>query len=110
MRATFRIVILAIVALFTTSLRAPSLPTLDLGQDAEEQISSYRSPAQPALSPVRHGRSLEASRQIPLLAVLPSCPRLTPALSFCCALPPLFDRLHTLLALPRSSRGPPVLT
>lgn len=110
MRACCQIVILAIVALFTTSLRAPSLPSLDLGQESEEQVTAYRATTPPLLSPARHGRSFEGARKAPFLAILPSCPVLFLPLSFCCALSPLADQLRSLPALPRTSRGPPSLS
>lgn len=102
--------ILAIVALFTTGLRAPSLPSLDLGQASAEQVTAYRATALPVLSSARHGRSLEAARKAPFLAVLPCGPTLSLALSFCCTLPSLADELRPLPALTRTSRGPPSLT
>ena len=110
MRAGLRIVILAIIALFTTVLRAPSLLTLDLGQDGGAELSAYRTPAQPALSPARHGRAFEAARKAPLLAVLPSCPALLPSFSVCTSQSSFVELVYTLPILPRSSRGPPART
>jgi len=110
MRACWRSVILAIAALFTTGLRAPSLPLLDAGQDSDEQVTAYRATAPPVLAPARHGRSLESARKTPFLAVLPCCPELSLALAFYFTLVPFSEQRCSPPALPRTSRGPPVFT
>lgn len=101
---------MAIIALFTAGLRPVSLPSHDLGQDSEEQITAYCATAPPVLSPARHGRLLDTARKAPFLAVLPCCPALSLTLSSSCALAPLSDQLRSLPALPRTSRGPPAFT
>lgn len=110
MRGRWKTVILAIVALLTTGLRAPSLSLIDAGQDSDEQVTAYRATAPPVLSPARHGRSLESARKTPLLAVLPSCPALSLSLAFYCTLVPFAEQRGSQRALPRTSRGPPVFT
>lgn len=107
MRAGWRVVILAIVALFTTGLRAPSWSLLDAGQASDAQVTAYRATAPPVLAPARPGRSIESARKAPFLAVLPCCPELSPALAFCDNLVLRSEQHGSLPALPRTSRGPP---
>lgn len=110
MRVCSTIVTLAILAMFTTGLRAPSLPTLNSAHDGEEQVSAYRSAEAPVLSPARHGRSVEASRKAPLVAVLPGRLFLSPTRSDFAVQTPLKSELGALPLSPRTSRGPPVST
>jgi hypothetical protein len=109
MRAYARVVILAIVALFTAGLRAPSLPRLESGS-TEDQVSAYRGDALPALSPSRHGRAPETARKAPLLAVLPSLPLLLPTPCSCIEPSPPAQLLRSRPELCRTSRGPPSRT
>ena len=110
MWAGWKMVTLAIIALFTISLRAPLLPALEPGPDSAEQVTAYRAAALPALAPARPGRSLEGARKVLFLALLPCCPALPSPLSVCATLAPLTDQLRSLPVLPRTSRGPPAFT
>lgn len=110
MRVCSTIVTLAILAVFTTGLRAPSLPTFNSAQDAEQEVTAYRAAEPPALSPARQGRSMEAARKAPLVAVLPGRLFLCPTRSEFAAQAPLAGELGTLPPSPRTSRGPPAKT
>lgn len=110
MRACSTAVILAILALFTAGLRAPSLPSLEPGHDSEAQLTAYRAAALPALAPARHGAAPEAARKAPCLAILPCCPIWSLTLSFCGELTLLAERPRSRADIPRTSRGPPSLT
>jgi len=110
MRACSTAVILAIIALFTAGLRAPSLPSLETGHDAEAQVTAYRATALPALAPARHGPAPEAARKAPCLAILPCCPIWALTFSLCGEPTRLAERPRSRADIPRTSRGPPSFT
>ncbi len=109
MAARFKLVTLAILALFTSGLRAPSLPSLEPGSDGEEQVTAYRPASLPALAPARHSRGLEAARKAPFLAVLSCAPLLGPSLSYGETLDARVEQPRTRPLSPRTSRGPPAI-
>lgn len=96
----------ALACLFACGLCAQSLPSLSLGPDRDEHVTTGQA-APSAIVSFRHGRPHESARKAPLLAILPCFPCLHLTLHRSDPVEQaLLPRLEQAVRS-RSSRGPP---